>query len=916
MAFIKGVNDSKCWIGTEKGVIYVYDHPSFSTYFTISDAHSGTVHTIKRIDRNIWTSSEKTICVFDDQLNVKKKIDNITSKVLSLTAHDRYVYASCWDTSILVFDKESFQCIQQLNKKHSDPVSFVVAVRTHTFGISELWASSWDKRISVYSICESDQPAANEDSSPIGNGYATISGSTSLSSTSLLSGMHTTKKQTSPPSPKPRVVKLSFVNFGVTAAAIANDHHPIPLVKTNTNSNNNNIISIDSNNNSIENRNGVVSGRCSPSSNILPLYIEKEIVKTVLFDRKYTPIVWKLRLTLVCRRWFGMVVEEIPQMLSLKAISLHSIREWLDQSQSRFALWPTLDTLSLCTSADGSTTTNTTNNTNNTNNNQIYNNNISSGSSSGNNTIITGSSLKKLYYNNTNNSKKGGVGGVVVGKGFHLEVSLPNDTELKQLYATVKSIKIMELKNGNENFVKYYDGYAIVSNVTVDTVQKVSALETSWGKLALGEFKNIAYQVMEDNSLNITITDDIVFRGLIRVFGKKKKDTQDFFWNPVIVSSISRVPTEGGTITVIGEYLQIVNNSPNSLIVSEDKKFKDQNNNSTRNIFYYSYSSDIIQNRDLDIIFKVRDSQFHFNYSFLEPNITGAYFENSSLIVDGSSFSANDEWIVVEIGDIVMKNISLNKIHVQVTSNVDSDFLTSVQYGIHPVKLKVNNVESNLYNLSIVPTFKDIKVNIDNSVHGGLMEIHGLFLYLKNSTNISITFGDLNCTVNTTLSNNGTLLYANIAPFYLNQQPGVNSLINTSIIIKINEYETFYSYGNITINSPNITSISDLRNGEVDIFGTYFGDVSKSNLEIKVDYVPCNITYHSDTLIKFIKPESEEGQRELLVKINGFPIDFGANEMFVFQKDEKNVVPAEEDKDKTNWIFMPIIGVSIVGHLL
>ncbi|GAM26893.1 hypothetical protein SAMD00019534_100680 [Acytostelium subglobosum LB1] len=155
MALIKVGNDLKCWIGTEKGTIYVYDHPTYQSLNTIVDGHNGTIHTIKRIDKYIWTSSEKTICIINDQLAQKKKIDGITSKVMGLTLVDQYVYAPCWDSSILVYDKETFQCVYHLPKKHADPLSSIVGVRVSTFA-TELWAASWDKRISVYTTSDAD----------------------------------------------------------------------------------------------------------------------------------------------------------------------------------------------------------------------------------------------------------------------------------------------------------------------------------------------------------------------------------------------------------------------------------------------------------------------------------------------------------------------------------------------------------------------------------------------------------------------------------------------------------------------------------------------------------------------------------------------------------------------------------------
>ncbi|GAM23944.1 hypothetical protein SAMD00019534_071190 [Acytostelium subglobosum LB1] len=136
MCLVKGVTSGvRCWMGNETRT--------------------------SKLGRYIWVASERTLSIYGSsstgvQIAPQKKYDNVTARVMSLALHERLVYAPCWDGSILVFDKDTLQCVHHFVKKHSsDPISFIVSVKTSLF-TSELWVSGWDKRIAVYTLTSSD----------------------------------------------------------------------------------------------------------------------------------------------------------------------------------------------------------------------------------------------------------------------------------------------------------------------------------------------------------------------------------------------------------------------------------------------------------------------------------------------------------------------------------------------------------------------------------------------------------------------------------------------------------------------------------------------------------------------------------------------------------------------------------------
>ncbi|KAK5576661.1 hypothetical protein RB653_007805 [Dictyostelium firmibasis] len=151
---VGAIGASRVWLGTDRGMIFIFEYPSM-TPIAHHESHGGAlIHTIKRMDRYVITCSERVICVFDESGIIKKRLDGLTSRVLSLLVLDTYIIGACYDSTILVWDsKQNFRMVQSLKKKHSDAISSL-AFAVSPQGKPQLWVGGWDKKITTYSFFE------------------------------------------------------------------------------------------------------------------------------------------------------------------------------------------------------------------------------------------------------------------------------------------------------------------------------------------------------------------------------------------------------------------------------------------------------------------------------------------------------------------------------------------------------------------------------------------------------------------------------------------------------------------------------------------------------------------------------------------------------------------------------------------
>jgi len=142
----------RVWIGTDKGIVFITEYPSLTPLVHLDCHNGGTIHSIKKVEKHIWTCSERVICVFDETGLLKRKIDGIANRVLSLLVLDNYVIGSCYDASIMIWDsKQNNRLIQHVRKKHTDAIC-ALALSVSNGTKAELWAGSWDKKITTYNI--------------------------------------------------------------------------------------------------------------------------------------------------------------------------------------------------------------------------------------------------------------------------------------------------------------------------------------------------------------------------------------------------------------------------------------------------------------------------------------------------------------------------------------------------------------------------------------------------------------------------------------------------------------------------------------------------------------------------------------------------------------------------------------------
>ncbi|KAF2077450.1 hypothetical protein CYY_001223 [Polysphondylium violaceum] len=147
-----GTTAPRTWIGTDKGIIFITEYPSLAPLVHLDCHNGGTIHSIKKVDKHVWTCSERVICVFDETGLLKRKIDGISNRVLSLLVLDNFVIGSCYDASIMVWDsRQNNRLVQHIKKKHTDAIS-ALALSITNGTRAELWAGAWDKKITTYNL--------------------------------------------------------------------------------------------------------------------------------------------------------------------------------------------------------------------------------------------------------------------------------------------------------------------------------------------------------------------------------------------------------------------------------------------------------------------------------------------------------------------------------------------------------------------------------------------------------------------------------------------------------------------------------------------------------------------------------------------------------------------------------------------
>ncbi|KYQ91841.1 WD40 repeat-containing protein [Tieghemostelium lacteum] len=150
----------KAWIGTDKGFLGVYDYPSFQMIWNNSHIHSGInnpIHSIKRIENEIWSVSEKSIFTHNYYTgDFLKKIDNPTSRILHVLQLDsQFVMGSCFDGTMVMFDlKNNQRLIEHVKKVHKEAIhsSALIPLSGNKF---EIWCCSLDRKISIFSKYDS-----------------------------------------------------------------------------------------------------------------------------------------------------------------------------------------------------------------------------------------------------------------------------------------------------------------------------------------------------------------------------------------------------------------------------------------------------------------------------------------------------------------------------------------------------------------------------------------------------------------------------------------------------------------------------------------------------------------------------------------------------------------------------------------
>jgi len=140
------------WAGGTK-CIYVLDEDSTNLIGVIEDAHKDRIHCLTAVGTEVWScSSDKHISIWNDEGELLKTLTGHSSRVFSVAALGiEYVWSVSWDMSLMIWNAQNQQFIQEYKGKHTDAVCCVVGVTKNAM-VEEVWAGSWDGAISVFTL--------------------------------------------------------------------------------------------------------------------------------------------------------------------------------------------------------------------------------------------------------------------------------------------------------------------------------------------------------------------------------------------------------------------------------------------------------------------------------------------------------------------------------------------------------------------------------------------------------------------------------------------------------------------------------------------------------------------------------------------------------------------------------------------
>ncbi|EFA75104.1 IPT/TIG domain-containing protein [Heterostelium album PN500] len=300
------------------------------------------------------------------------------------------------------------------------------------------------------------------------------------------------------------------------------------------------------------------------------------------------------------------------------------------------------------------------------------------------------------------------------------------------------------------NDIKYDVGSALVYGSNMNSVANVTVTKLGSSSSDLLHFVSIS---SNDSVLQVNFDGTDVYYGTIELCSSVCARHQ---WNPIVIDSISMVPTQGGNITINGYYLLPFPQLNNSLTftkwsITPPTVF----NNISMIVVQYQPPPPLSTPKqqpqpsgsNVTIDIQIKDSILKRSYSFKSPVFELVEVINSSLHINGQSFGSDVSLLSVKL-DGVPLNITQLISHYNITcSFADNPLLYYSSLSIAGIKKLVVDVNNNPSSFDYInrPIVNQISTVASNT--GGTVSINGeLFASILNnskaSTNVSVSIGN------------------------------------------------------------------------------------------------------------------------------------------------------------------------------
>ncbi|EFA78212.1 IPT/TIG domain-containing protein [Heterostelium album PN500] len=287
-----------------------------------------------------------------------------------------------------------------------------------------------------------------------------------------------------------------------------------------------------------------------------------------------------------------------------------------------------------------------------------------------------------------------------------------------------------------------------------------------------------------------------------------------FTWNPIFIDNVSNFKTEGGSITVSGNYLQDLNaDNLNYIVLSNSPRFYNTISNSnismTMNVFNVPNSFlNTIAGGNIPLIISIRNKNITDTWGFIEPTITNVNMSSNSITITGDSFGTVPSNVIVTVDDFTIQTVSVTN-HTQIIA--DSSSLPSGYFNIAGQKnigIKLKNY-SDSYIINIRPIPKS--VTSVSSDKGGIITVSGdLFNQLRSNgaqTTRSITVGPFSCDNTQPLFLNSNAFTCVMPPLKSSSDEGLNLPVSITIDDAESTVSISFSY-----DIPRVESIQQFGN--------------------------------------------------------------------------------------------------------